>query len=199
MLNFFRQYLRHPRSIGAIAPSSKKLARKMVQPIDFSGASCIMEFGPGTGVFTDELARRRKASTTLILIEQNKEFCKLLKQKYQGQKNLHIVHGSAAHAGAILKKHGFAHADYIVSGLPFASLPKETSGRIVHAIQQTIGRQGVFITFQYTLLKKSFFRQHFQFKDCIHVMGNLPPAYVFVMKSKQKKEKNYDSVYRKRP
>ena len=59
MLNFFWQYLRHPRSIGAIAPSSKKLARKMVQPIDFSRASCIMEFGPGTGVFTDELAESK--------------------------------------------------------------------------------------------------------------------------------------------
>lgn len=181
MLQFLKQYIKDPRHIGAVAPSSKRLARSMMQPIDFQSASCIVEFGPGTGVFTDELLRRRKKGTVLILIEQNKDFCRMLKKRYQGQKNLAIVHGSAEQAVSILHKYGYTHADYIVSGLPFTSLPKEVSVRIFRAAKQVIGSEGKFITFQYTLVKKKFFETYFAFRDCIHVMSNLPPAYVFVL------------------
>ena len=60
MLNFLKEYIKHPRTVGAVAPSSRRLANGMMMPIDFENASCILEFGPGTGVFTEELIRRRK-------------------------------------------------------------------------------------------------------------------------------------------
>ena len=55
---FFRQFLRSPRSIGAVLPSSPALARVMLAPIDFSTAQAIVEFGPGTGALTREIAAR---------------------------------------------------------------------------------------------------------------------------------------------
>lgn len=181
MLQFFKQYLKNPRNIGAIAPSSALLAKNMMLPINFQAASCIVEFGPGTGIFTDELLRLKKKDTLLVLIEQNKEFCRLLQKKYGSRTDLAIVHGSAENAVRIVKRHGFSHADYIVSGLPFTSLPGELSLKIFQAAKELIGDSGVFITFQYTLLKKKFFEEHFTFKNCIHVLRNLPPAYVFVL------------------
>ncbi len=184
MLQFLKQYIKDPRKIGAVAPSSRRLADSMMQPVDFQSASCIVEFGPGTGVFTDELLRRRKKDTLLVLIEQNMTFCRMLRKKYRGQKNMKIVHGSAENTVSILKKCGCAHADYIVSGLPFTSLPAEVSLRIFGAVKRVIGQEGTFITFQYTMVKRKFFEEHFAFKDCIHVMRNLPPAYVFVMGAK---------------
>lgn len=181
MLEFWKQYIKNPRCIGAVAPSSKRLAKAMVQPIDFGSAFCIIEFGPGTGVFTQELINRRKEDTTLILIEQNVDFYGLLKKKYDAHKNLVIIHGSAENAYKILRKHGFSNADYIVSGLPFTSLPKEVSLRIIEAAKKVIGQEGLFITFQYTMIKRKFFEQHFKFKKCIHEIRNFPPAHVFVM------------------
>ena len=80
--NFLKQYLRTPRSIGAIAPSSKYLAEKMVSDIDFEAAGCIVEYGPGTGVFTDELLKKLRPETKLLLLEANKDFCTRLRKKY---------------------------------------------------------------------------------------------------------------------
>lgn len=90
MFSFLRQYIKNPGNIGAIAPSSRFLARAMVKPVDFNTASCIVESGPGKGVFTDELLCRRNRDTILILVEQNRGFYKLLKKKYSNQKNMVI-------------------------------------------------------------------------------------------------------------
>lgn len=67
-MSFFLEYLKHPAKIGAIAPSGKWLAKKMVECVDFSACSCIVEYGPGTGVFTDEIIKRKRRDTTFLLI-----------------------------------------------------------------------------------------------------------------------------------
>lgn len=74
-MNFLFEYLKHPRKIGAVAPSGKRLSHKMMEPVNFPSANVIVEYGSGTGSFTRELVKRRRSGTTLILIEQNKHFC----------------------------------------------------------------------------------------------------------------------------
>ena len=74
-MNFLLEYLKNPRTIGAVAPSGNNLARKMIKPINFKSANVIVEYGSGTGSFTRELVIHRKPETVLILIEQNKKFC----------------------------------------------------------------------------------------------------------------------------
>ncbi len=60
MFDFLKQFLLNPRKIGAIAPSGKALAKKMIQPIHFEKAKCIVEYGPGTGSFTDGLVTNKR-------------------------------------------------------------------------------------------------------------------------------------------
>lgn len=79
-LAFLKQYIQGPRWIGAIASSSKYLAAKMVEDIEFDRASCIVEYGPGTGVFTEMLLANIQQGTILILIENNARFCHLLRK-----------------------------------------------------------------------------------------------------------------------
>lgn len=119
-LSFLKQYMQGPRWMGAIAPSSEVLAAKMVKDIIFEGASCIVEYGPGTGVFTEKLLATRQPGTVLILIENNARFCHLLRKKYGHHRNVHIVHDSAVHVDQYLRQYG---VNKVVSGLPFASLP----------------------------------------------------------------------------
>lgn len=90
-LSFLKQYIQGPRWIGAIAPSSKYLAAKMVKDIAFDRASCIVEYGPGTGVFTEMLRANIQSGTLLILIENNARFCQLLRKKYGHLSNVHII------------------------------------------------------------------------------------------------------------
>lgn len=182
MLKFLIQFLKNPKRIGAIAPSGKFLAKKMMLPLNFQNADCIVEYGPGTGVFTKELVKRKNKKTKLIVIEQNHLFYKMLKGKFENQPGVYIIEGSAENVNKYIKKLGFKHADYIISGLPFASLPSALSESILKETQKAIGRKGRFITFQYSMVKRKFFEQYFRLSGCLLEMRNIPPAYVLVMK-----------------
>ncbi|MCL2188354.1 MAG: methyltransferase [Defluviitaleaceae bacterium] len=177
-LRFIWQYITRPRSVGAIAPSSRFLARKMVQGVDFTQAKCIVEFGPGTGVFTRELIARRQEGTVIIAIERNADFCEILRKQFADIANLHIINGSADQVQAYLAERGFSHACYIVSGLPFASLPRELSEAILTQARVSLREGGQFITFQYTLLRKDLIARFFSSIEVKRELRNLPPAYV---------------------
>ncbi|WP_297421213.1 rRNA adenine N-6-methyltransferase family protein [Clostridium sp.] len=175
---FLKEYFKSPRTIGAVAPSSGKLAEKMADDIDYENAKCIVEYGPGTGVFTEKLVSKIKKHTMLILIEYNEGFCKQLKEKYSSYDNIVIVNDSAENIDKYLKKYNIEKVDYIVSGLPFASLPKNMSNNILKKTKNILKKDGLFITFQYTLLKKGYIASYFEDISFERVVFNLPPAYV---------------------
>ncbi len=178
-LSFIKQYITKPRTVGAVLPSSRHLANKMVKDIDFNHAAYIVEYGPGTGVFTEKLIKNRKSDTVVLLFEYNHKFCKMLKKKYKNEPNLYIINDSAEHIGKYLKQYNIPWVDYIVSGLPFASLPYSVSKNILNKTREYLKGDGKFITFQYTLLKKSFIQQYFQEISIKWEVRNIPPAYVF--------------------
>jgi len=184
MFSFLKQYVLKPRTVGAVAPSSKYLAAKMMAGIDFASAQCIVEFGPGTGVFTDEILRRRQTGALVLLLERDAAFCEMLRKKYIGHDHLHIINDSAEHIGKYLHVYGGTYgiktADYIVSGLPFASLPQDVSESILTAAVEYLKPSGKFITFQYTLLRKAFIGKYFSSIEITREVRNLPPAYVFL-------------------
>lgn len=182
---FFSQYIRNVRTVGAIAPSSRFLARKMLKSIDFAKAKVIVEYGPGTGVFTRELIAQKLPTTQLIIVEQNNAFYRVLHAKYASYENVTLVHDSATHIETILQVYGIKKVDYIVSGLPFAALPIEVSDAILKSTVRLIGKTGVFITFQYTLLKKNFMHGFFTHINITREYRNLPPAYVFECSNKR--------------
>lgn len=178
-MGFLLQYILHPRTVGAVMPSSKRLSAKMMENIDFEDCKCIVEFGPGTGVFTKELLKRRRNGTSIILIEYNEEFYSLLKKKYGEAEGVHIINDSAENVKEHLKKQNLGKADYIVSGLPFASLPKDMSHKILEEAKGALEKNGKFITFQYTLMKKAMINQYFNDITVKKEVLNIPSAYVF--------------------
>ena len=149
----------------------------------------IVEYGSGTGSFTKELVIHRKPDTVLILIEQNIKFCEELEKTFCNQSNLYIINGSAENVNDYLEKYGFKYADYIVSGLPFTSLPVEISDNILNETKRAIYKKGRFITFQYSLVKKNFFEKYFCISGCFRIIKNLPLAYVLVMRNKLSTQK----------
>ena len=179
IINFIKKYVSKPRTVGAIAPSSRFLARKMVAGIDFNRARFIVEYGPGTGVFTQLMLEKRTPGTVLMLIERDAEFFNFLKNKFAGAADLLIINDSADQIGKHLKEHALKLPDYIVSGLPFASLPQEVSENILAQTKRYLHPEGKFITFQYTLRKKQFIGQYFGRIRLRREFRNLPPAYVF--------------------
>ncbi|WP_382920380.1 hypothetical protein, partial [Streptomyces sp. NPDC057062] len=78
-----------------------------------------------------------------------------------------------------LKDYRIPYADYVISGLPFASLPKNVSIKILINTAKILKKDGEFITIQYTKLKNAFIEQFFTKIDVKREIRNLPPAYVF--------------------
>jgi phospholipid N-methyltransferase len=177
-IKFLLEYIKSPRTVGAVAPSSERLARKMVSNIEFCNAKCIVEYGPGTGVFTDKIVESKNSDTLLILFECNKVFCRQLENRYNGYDNIVIINDSAENVDKYLEKYNIKNVDYVVSGLPFASLPKSVSNKILKKTRTVLKDGGLFITFQYTLLKKSYIAGFFKEIELEKVVLNVPPAYV---------------------
>ena len=80
MLKFLKEYIKLPINTGAIAASTSRLAKGMVNGIDFDKANYIVEIGPGMGSFTREIMKRKKSDTFLLLIEINEVFYSVLKR-----------------------------------------------------------------------------------------------------------------------
>lgn len=178
-MRFLSQYVKHPRSVGAVLPSSQLLAQQMVASIKFESAECIVEYGPGTGVFTEQLIQKKRQDTKLLVFETNEKFYRLLNRKYKGARNVYIINDSAEQVNYYLKKYGIRKVDHIISGLPFASLPKTVSAKILQETQNVLAADGEFITFQYTKFKQKYFETFFSDIQINKVLLNMPPAFVF--------------------
>lgn len=117
------------------------------------------------------------------MLEYNKEFYTLLKERYNGYGNILIINDSAENVDLYLEKYKIRNVDYVVSGLPFASLPKNISNKILKKTRTILKKDGLFITFQYTLLKKEFIAGYFKKIELERVVLNVPPAYVLKCKN----------------
>ncbi|TGE29325.1 class I SAM-dependent methyltransferase [Hymenobacter metallicola] len=177
-MTFLEEFLRNPATVGSLVPSSRELTDQVVAPIDFATARCIVEYGPGTGVFTDVLMARRRPETTIVLVEVSRRFCQLLQQRYASHTNVHIVHGSADRTAEYLRQRGLERADYVVCGLPFSSLPRRLGWRILEHTRQVLKPEGRLVLFQYSLRNTRLFDRFFRLLRQEHVLLNLPPAYV---------------------
>ena len=178
MSSFLEEFLRNPAVVGSLVPSSRELTDKVMEPIDFARATCVVEYGPGTGVFTDVLLQRRRAETVLVLVEVNRRFCKLLQERYAGQPNVHVVHGSADKTSEYLQRFGIKKVDYVVCGLPFFSLPRRLGWRILEHTRNILLPEGKLVLFQYSLRNERLFGKFFRQVNQEHVLLNLPPAFV---------------------
>ncbi|RAK70572.1 class I SAM-dependent methyltransferase [Hymenobacter edaphi] len=179
MATFLGEFLRNPAVVGSLVPSSPELTAQVLAPIDFARARCIVEYGPGTGVFTDALLQHRRPGTRIVLIEVNRRFCQLLRQRYAAHADVHIIHGSADKTAEYLRPLGLAGADYVVCGLPFASLPRRLGWRILAHTRQLLLPAGRLILFQYSLRNCRLFERFFRPEGHVRVLLNLPPAHVF--------------------
>mgnify|MGYP001493155062 CR=1 FL=1 len=182
-IEFIYQFFNKPSLVGAIMPSSKFLARNIVNFINFKRKNLvIIEYGPGTGPFTSEIVKKLKDGDKLFLIEQNKKFIENLVQKYNRYQQLTIIEGSVSNVKTILEENKIKQVDYIVSGIPFSSIPKEVTLDIMENTQSIMNNQSLFITFQYSTLKLKLFKRYFEIVSKKFILRNVPSAYIICMK-----------------
>lgn len=173
--SFFNEFLANAAQVGSIVPSSIFLTYKMMPPtLPWHKMDTIAELGPGTGVFTRYIEEKRKPSSRFYLFEQNDRFRQQLRQCYP-----HVpIMDDALRLGEVVRETGRPF-DLIVSGLPFANFPAELQEQLFLSIHEALADSGTFVAFQYTLLLKKKFCDHFPVMDIGYTVMNVPPAWVF--------------------
>lgn len=157
-LLLFGRFLRQPRTVGAVAPSSQVLAREMVRGLDAGRAARFVELGPGTGAFTGAVLARLGPGGRLLAVELDPEFTRQVRTKWPAAD---CVCASATTLEALVAERHLQPVDHIISGLPFASLPRDMTRQILDGIARVLKPGGTFTAFQY-----------------VHAYG-LPPAVAF--------------------
>src|SRR3712207_4348155 len=123
-IEFLRSFLRDWRTIGSVTPSSRFLVNAMLDKVDFGRARRVVEFGPGTGVFTVEALRRLQPDGHLLALDTEAHFIDALRERLPDPRMV-AVPGSAASVERHIAALGWPAADAIISGIPYTAMPPE--------------------------------------------------------------------------
>jgi phospholipid N-methyltransferase len=176
-LAFLQGFLRHPREVGSIIPSSRFLERRIVRATGVANARVVVELGPGTGGTTRALLRAMPAQARLLAIEINPRFAQLLRRLPDARL---IVHeGSAEDLPALLAKYDLAGADVVISGIPFSTMPRDVGQRILRAVHAALVDGGVFVAYQVRDRVETLAREVFGRASVQTEIRNVPPMRVY--------------------
>jgi phospholipid N-methyltransferase len=175
---FLRGFLKHPVMVGSIIPSSRLLIERMLRPVDWDNTKLFVEYGPGVGTFTRDLLDRMTHDAKLVTIDTNPDFTKYLTESLDDPR-LIAVTGSAADVEQILTERGLGKADYVLSGLPFSTLPPGVGDAIAKATAKVIRPGGAFLVYQFNPKVLDFIKPHFEKIDRGFEWINVPPATLF--------------------
>ena len=175
---FLRGFLKNPVMVGSVIPSSKVLIDKMLAPVDWEQTKLFVEYGPGVGTFTRPILDRLRPDARLIAIDTNPDFVAFLRKTIPDPR-LIAVHGSAADVERIIAENGFDHADFVVSGLPFSTLPPGVGEAIGEATAKAIRAGGAFLIYQFSPKVRDFIAPYFERIERGFEWINVPPATLF--------------------
>ena len=150
----------------------------MLKPVDWKATKLFVEYGPGVGTFTRPILEKMGKGAKLIAIDTNAEFIRYLSESIPDER-LVAVTGSAADVEKIIRDHGFDHADYVLSGLPFSTLPPGVGDAISKATAKVIRPGGAFLVYQFSAKVFDFIEPWFDRIDRGFEWINVPPAKLF--------------------
>lgn len=179
ILELTKEFFKNPKQIGAIAPSSKFLAEKLVKAVDLKSAKIIVELGAGTGTITKKILEIMPENAVLFSFEINCALSRHIEENIKDRR-LKVINDDARRIANHLLQFGFRSADCIISCLPLAAFSKEERDGILEVISDCLVDDGKFAQFQYSIndifaLRKIFPKVNLDFE-----IRNIPPAFIYV-------------------
>jgi phospholipid N-methyltransferase len=197
---FLRQLRREFEATGAVAPSSRFLAKAMTQPSEQrQGPVRILEIGPGTGAVTRRIVELLRPDDRLDLVELNDQFATILKRKFREDHLFQTVSDRAhVHVCAVQDYESEGGYDFIISGLPLNNFSADAVREIFDVCFGLLSPTGVLSYFEYIgvrRLRRLFSGANERARltaldavlneylsghrvQTVAVLANLPPAWV---------------------
>lgn len=174
---FFRQWLRSPRSVGSITPSSRALARAVAEAVIWQPGRFVVELGGGTGAITQGLLERGIPRDRLVVIELDRELAAYLRRRLPG---CIVVEGDATKLDVILAELGVRDVATVISGLPMVRMPFTFQKAIVEQGLNALGTPGTMLQYSYAPVPPVPARRLGIRAELVrYVFRNLPPATIW--------------------
>ena len=177
-LLFARNFLKHPRMLGSVIPSSRYLTERVLRHVAWGSARVLVEYGPGVGVLTSQMLDRMRGDAALVVLDTNTDFVAYLRDTINDPR-LHVVHASAGDVEPALARLGLAGADYIVSGIPFSTIPTPARHDILRATRRVLCADGTFIVYQFSRRVLPDLERIFSRVDRDFEPRNILPAHIY--------------------
>jgi phospholipid N-methyltransferase len=185
---FAREFIRNWKDTGAIMPSSRALAHRMIEAANVPQANRVLELGPGTGAFTEVIHDCLPVRAQFLGLDVNPVFIEQLQQRFTNREFVCSPAQSFDFEEWLPEGEGF---DAIVSGLPWAAFPRSLQVDILSHVLPRLSTGGCFATFAYWGLHKLPRGRHFRellqqqagmtLRMTSVVWRNAPPAFVYVL------------------
>lgn len=176
-LEFYREWLSNPMRVGAIAPTSARMAGKMVSAIRPGSGLPILELGPGTGVITRAILECGVAPGNLVSVEYSEAFLPGLRRRYSG---VNFIHGNAFDMTRLVAELGIERFDTIISSLPLMTMPVSNRVRLVEAALDLLAPERPMVQFSYMPRPPAPARKgRYTVSHLATVIRNLPPARIW--------------------
>lgn len=146
-IDFIRGFLRDPRGVGSVWPSSKSLAHRVISGGRARSARMVVELGPGTGAITRPLLASIPAEGRLLALEIDPVFVRLLSRDVTDQR-FTIQQRASNQMKEALTSMGEDRADLVVSGIPFSTMPRQIALDTIECIRQCLAPGGRFVAYQ---------------------------------------------------
>jgi len=157
----------------------------MVEWVDWERAGVVVEYGPGTGVFTHEIVQHVRPDATFFAVEANEAFAAAFRESFP---DILLYEDSVENIGAICDQRQVSTIDCIVSGLPWAAFSEQKQDLYLDEMLRKMADGGQFSTFAYLqgLVLPSARRFRHRLEETFTsvetsdtVWKNLPPALVY--------------------
>lgn len=174
---FFRQWLRSPKSMGAVIPSSQVLARAVTEAVHWRPGQQVIELGAGTGAISQGLIDSGLPPEALMTIELDLPLFEYLRRRFPA---VRVVNGDATRLVDIVRQQGITQVSTVISGLPMVTMPLAFQRAIIEQSFEVLGTNGSLLQYSYSPISPIPARKlGVEAKLVKFVVRNVPPATVW--------------------
>ncbi|WP_028933108.1 class I SAM-dependent methyltransferase [Pseudonocardia spinosispora] len=140
---FVRRALTDHVSVGALAPTSGALARRMAALVPTSPGQRVLELGAGTGAVSAAIGPRLGPGSWHLALERDPELLAAVAHSAPWARR---IAGDAADLGAHLAEIGVSEVDVVISTLPWSYFDPDLQRRILSQVCSAMAPDGLFAT-----------------------------------------------------
>lgn len=176
-LAFLKVALKKYTVVGALAPTSQYVHRKIVRELK-PEYQYIVEYGAGDGAVTNAILKELPRAGRLVAIETEEGFIPTL-ERIEDER-LTVVHNDVRKVVLNLAAFGLPRIDMAISGIPFSFIKSADRETIIQHTYAALASGGRFVVYQhfpfmYLPLKKKFKKVSIGFEP-----RNESPCFIMV-------------------